>query len=253
MASDRIDLVEGSFLTEEYGENVEAVRIAIVHLSKSETPIFENALAKSIVPEPGASLNNDSPNVKVFRRTPKIVGLDGSNVTVQVTVEYQIQRPESDAPNPLRGGASLTQIETAKGRDGSQITVTHDGDTQGGQISVLVAQANFSREIIEQTDDPEAIQNEWIGKVNLNQWKGGSPRTWICSDVQYELVERNDSGTDRYSFTYSFEQSDNPDGWDPTVVYQNADGTIPEGLVDGDGIKTIEWYEEKDFNTKFSS
>jgi len=236
---------------EEYGLITEATMVIVQDGVTGSTigDVLVNALNHVDVPQPGAALALGVPNVRVESRTPKVVGQDGSTYTVRIDVAYRLQRPSSEAQYSLRGGATLNQITTQTDRDGNPITLGYDGDTVRAEVTVPVVANHFSREIIEATDDPDDLIAEWINHVNENIWHGGDPGEWLCSHIEYELIDRLASPK-RYRFVYEFER--NPDGHLYTVVWKDSEGNIPIDVVEGEGIKDIPWHPERKFSDKFA-
>jgi hypothetical protein len=163
----------------------------------------------------------------------------------------------------LRGGTALKQVTTAKDRQGNQIIVEHtwpaddDDDhknktqTQGGEISVLVPMSTVYGEFIEANASPGVITKAWAGHVNEDTWLGGAPRTWMCTSAKFELADFNTSPR-TYRFAFEFEYDDQ--GWDndTTAVFVDPrTGKPAADLVEGAGIKKIQYYPARNFGNTF--
>jgi hypothetical protein len=141
-----------------------------------------------------------------------------------------------------RGSAKLVQKTTYKNRDGTQLTVTHNGDTQGASAVVMVPQATVSISRIESGILPLDAAEAILGKLNRFAWNG-EPQVWLSTGVDFESTD----GGVQWAMTYEF-QKDSDGDWNPTIVYVDKDGKIPSDLVADSGIKVIDWYEEYDYN-----
>lgn len=166
----------------------------------------------------------------------------------------------------LRGGSGLKQVVTELDREGNPITVQHtwpadskavypDGspkagttETQGGSIRVNVPTSDLSVVIFRATNAPGVFQRQIVGKVNATTWQGGAARTVLCTGAPFELV---DEAQDPYIYRFTLNFAHDPETWDndTTVRFIDAStGQPPADLVDGTGIKSIEYYEAVDFN-----
>lgn len=246
-------------LVEDAGEVVEARVVTMIEGVTGEPgyapgDYLSNALLAAGVPRPGERLNDTTlRNVRCVQRSPRILAwteIGGGVKTCQVRVEsvFTLWRPIEEAQFPIRGSASLTMIRTALDRDGLPILVEYDGETIRAEIDVLQPQQHEIRELLEATENPRVLANQWINHVNAASWGGGAPREWLCRHVDYECVDTTSSPRE-YLFRYEFEW--NPTGWVYTVAYRDADGNIPADVEEGIGIRDIHWHRERDFSEKF--
>lgn len=169
----------------------------------------------------------------------------------------------------LRGRASMKQIVTEKDRSGTAITVEHtwpaddkgvypDGtrkagttERQGGTIRVLYPMKVLEGGFALNTSNPDGITDSYIGRVNSSSWRNGGPREWLCTNVEYELID-NSQSPPLYNFTFTFERDDQTWDNDTTAVFEDpATGNPPVDLIDGVGIKQIAYYPEKNFGDDF--
>lgn len=240
------ELVEGASLTEIAGV-IEAATL-IFPVTETVSPIFENALAQAGLPQPGDKLNNANPNVKVIRRIPVIVGIDGAVITLKVSIDYELQRPDEPARFPLRGGASLQQTQTSKRKDGTTIIVTSAAEgaaTQVATVNVFQATQNIAFERVIATPFPSVRAKEFIDKVNDATFLSEPRGTWLCTAVPFDIVDESESPP-RYRFTYELEND--PNGWGSSVGFKKDDGTFEEGtFVD------VEHKEETSFSLLMKS
>lgn len=240
--------IEGSAVTDEAGEIVSASASIITSTAGITIgQVFANVLANPLVPQIGDALDASIPDVKCVRRTPTIVGLEGGFWHCKVICEYTLQRPTLQAL-PVRGGSSLTQIRTQVDGSGNPILVTYKDKTVQVTVDVPDHRGQFAIEITESTNDPWDIANDWVNHINEQAWRGGFAREWLCTNVQYQLLNVNVNPR-LWTFNYEFEY--NPHGYVYTAVYEDQDGNRPADLVDGTGIIDVLWHPERDFSTKF--
>ena len=252
-------LIPESRIVEEFGEIAEAVMVHVVGPINASSigHLFAQAAVAPGIPQPGASLDVVYfPNVRCEIRTPRVVSWDGMAGNVRMECVFRLQRPQQEAQYPLRGGSSLNQVTTEVDRNDNRIVLEWDNpDTEKTEysypdVTVQVIHGHFSREIVEQADNPDAIVAEWVSHVNAADWRmPGDAGEWLCSDVQYELVDRF-TEPKRYRFNFEFERK--PGGWKYTVRFLK-DGEDPGDLIEGVGVKDIEWHDPKDFTTKFAA
>jgi len=253
-------LIQDSYVTEEFGEIVEAVMVHVVGPMNASSigHLFAQAAVAPGIPQPGDWLDGTYfPNVRCEIRTPRVISWDGAAGNVRMECVFRLQRPPQEAQYPLRGGSTLNQVTTKKDRNDVPIVLEwYNPDTEKTEVTVpdVTVQeihGHFYREIVEQTDNPDAIVAEWVSHVNAADWRlPGDMGEWLCSDVQYELIDRY-AQPKRYRFQFEFERQ--PGGWVYTVRLVNKDGVVPDDLIEGVGIKDIEWHWPKDFSTKFAA
>ena len=199
----------------------------------------------------------------------------GSSITVNGSVRYLVGRkPKMTESHDLaevdlfyeggtvaggstgevsRGGdVALSQIRSKYDREGNEIVVQL-GDaifvrTQRAEISVLMPEAAPWIETIEATSDPDALAAQWAGRVNSSAWRGKEAGKWIVARVRWREITAN-----LWRFFWQFQESSEDAGWLPVVAYIDPEtNRMPEGLVEGTGIKTIPWYYTINFNSKFA-
>lgn len=244
------NIVEGASITEVAGVIEAATQIMFV--TETDSPLFESALAQEGVPKAGDKLNDANENVRVIRRIPIVVGIDAkqspTEFLLKISIDYELQRPDAPAPYPLRGGASLQQIQTSKQRDGTPLTVTSataGAEPQVATANVLQPQMNISFDRVISTPFPSTHADKYIGKVNDATFLAKPARTWLCTAVPFEIVDESKSPP-RYRFTYELEN--NPETWDESVGFKKDDGTFEEGT----SLEVV-WHEEISFTTIMQS
>lgn len=247
-ATAKLDMMRDLSLTEEAGQLTELRRACSVFVPTNSSGVFDDALAA--LPAPGATITTSQTNLKLetreLRIADRVKGHDAYHV--ESTLTYRLQ--PSAADRPVRGGASLTQIETGKDRAGTALTVVDNGDTQCATIVVLIPRGYHTMEIVEATDTPEQVVKDWIGRVNSATWRGGDARTWMVTDAQYECVD-NKASPKKYRFVYTFEY--NQDTWDISYWYKVQGTGRPPSTLNTSNYKTLQWYQTAAFSSKFST
>ena len=268
-----VDTLKDATLTEVNGEVVSARTAAFVAMEEDDS--FQDAMSQDGVPQPGDSLNSTTEkNVVVVRRSPKVVGrteIDGVEYPlVKIDIEYELVREddggseaepleEAKTQYALRGGASIRQDTTTKDRDGTTLKLKYanaaDGATvQVSEVTVFKVENFFEREIVEATNDPDSIVEDFVNKVNSVTFRGLAAGKWLCTSVTYTLHNAKSSPKE-YRFTYRFESSADDNGWTYQALWKE-DGKVPSDVADGSspfGILSVNWHAEKDFTQKFGS
>ena len=89
---------------------------------------------------------------------------------------------------------------------------------QGGEITVPFPQGNFQLSgYIKLVGNPYILANQFIAKINQEAWMGQNAFTWICSEVQWDIMDVKNR---LYRFGFEFQY--NIDTWNPTVVFIDA-------------------------------
>ena len=238
------DLRESITISERAGIIREVKRKAIKAGSWTTIPgAFTVVAADTNIPVVGDTLTLDGQTLYLEDRDFTIK--DGKFIEIEMTY----RRQEVDEFT-FRGSTALQQITTQFDSGGNQISVSHNGVTQGGSVDVLAPGSTLELEFVTASASPGSVSTDWTGKVNSATWQGGAAGTWICTSVNFEPVDQV-AATPKYRFNFTFEYRD--DGWDPSVVFIDPEtGEPPDGLVDGTGVKTVTYYATKDFNTPFS-
>jgi hypothetical protein len=115
---------------------------------------------------------------------------------------------------------------------------------QGGEINVPFPQRNFQCQGIINTDTPQQVCDQFIRCINVNNWLGQPPLTWICSEVTFEMISNPVVFLNTtYKFTFEFQY--NEDTWDPTVVFNDQRTGRPPAdveaatLEDPNGVENL--------------
>jgi len=226
---------------ERAGNIEELVRVAkITNLASFDSGTIEDFL--SGLPAVGSSHPTISEMVLEDR---EVQAVSASAATVNLIYRWH----RTTANWVAHGTASLYQAPRQKDINGTQITVSHDGDIRGMEVSGFFPQETIVIEVVEETNTPEAGARAFLNKLNSVIWLGDPILTWFCSDVDYSPRIETTSPqfwNMRYTFQY------NPETFDQWVAYKLPDGTLPQGLVLGTGLKQVAVHEIVDFNTKFA-
>ena len=231
---------------EEIAGRIESVQTAI-HV-ENLTPTtdlaakIQQALGTSGLPVNGDVLTINSQEVVLERRNVQM----SSESAEDAMVSLVYRRQEAGDSITWRGGTALQQITTELDINGLPITVTHNGVSQGGEINVLEAQSTLIGDPVVETNSPGVISQSWAGRVASNAWEGGQPGEWLCESVTFEPVDLT-SDPNRYRLTFTMRRK--AGGWQPSAVYVDPEtDRPPPDLVEGQSIKTVEWYPSKDFD-----
>lgn len=227
----------------------------VAGLTDGDSGILGTALGSTAIPSYGDAAT-DYPNLIAVRRNAAILHKD----KVRVEVEYEA-KGDSHSAFWWRGSGTLRQKQSQVDGTGAAVTVSHtfpsdDPDyggqgaqTQGGDVTVSVPGYELTARGVVSRYVPEALAMAWETTVNLYYWRGGPPRTWCCVNVEHEP---HDMGTTppKWMFTFSFQYD--PDGWDPVAAYVDPrTGRPPANLIEGVGIKRVEWHRAIDFGILF--
>ena len=248
-----IDIIEDARLREENGIVVEVVRVAIIKdVALPPTPkdyILKSALATLGIPAHGAS---HPFHTGLFVRRREVTAMGHAIARVMLFYERDdVGQPAGDTVL-ISGGTAVEQIETALDRAGNQITVTHGGIPQGGEIHPFEARDSITLTWTEQSAAPGALTRAYTNKVNTGPWQFdgfAAARTWHVAEFTFELADGK-RVPPLYRMQASFRHND--DGIDPQIVYIDPEtGRPPAGLVANVGYKTIQWYDAVDFDNIF--
>lgn len=215
----------------------------------------------STLPQP------DYSSLTLTERDPKISENDPGVVDVTLKYEHILDGPNQQLINPTnglifgRGRSSIVQKKTNFFRlngnpnapryailtaytypQGDQRVVALRAVDpanlprtviQGGEVDLPFPQGNFSFQGVIYTENPWSIKQQFINCINDSVWLGEPAFTWICSEVQWDVL--NVYGNFQSilpSYRFSFEFQNNPDGWNPEVVYIDPDTHRPPGDID---------------------
>lgn len=221
------------------------------------TPIqvLADALAATGLPGTAGSLvvtiGAVTKSLGVSTRTPKVD--NGSNDTAEVEIAYTEDDMIVAGYGPVirEFDSSLEQINTdldeanlrlkIAGSSYAFITVAFGTATQQVQVTRLAPRATkvFTRE---ETVDPEANQNAFIGKTNSGTFGSWAIGTGLC----VRIAARN-PGDGKWTTVYQFAKRD--EGWKQFGRYTFSNGSFPPNASPGNGIIEVTVQGSADFNT----
>ena len=255
-----IDIIENARWVEEQGKVLEISRVAILHGltippgfpgTQPRDAILRAALDESELPQP----NDRHPiETALILRHRRVNALGPTMVHVELIYKLPggLEQPQPFQNMHISGSASIEQITASFDRDGTQITVEHNGDVQGGQVDITEARQEENFTGIIASANPGALLRVYANKVNSATFLGISPGFWFCPGVSWESEDLSlDIPTWRVGFQFRLRDGDILP-WDPRVVYIDAEtGQPPSDLQDGIGFKIIPWYFSINFNNIF--
>lgn len=166
---------------------------------------------------------------QVYPQDYTTVGQRGKPITVKHTF------PDGTNSHQDEDGVTL-----AADRDFAGQTIE-----QGGQVNVFTPQETTTFRGLYPTSAPAYIRRQMRRTVNRYTWNGRPSGTWLCTKADYEYRDIEASPP---IVEFVFEFQENPEGWDPDVIYvDQRTGKPPPGLVEGVGFKTLEVYQRRDF------
>jgi hypothetical protein len=221
--------------------------------------ILQAALNDADVPQPLSVLEGDSfSNLVLESRHVKLIERDKG--TAEITLNYRhvletqyINDQQAIDSTTLYGRMRCT-IQQAPSNFYPDYSTTPPGEIQivlqhtypaddhdwknktfkqGGQIQATTPQRSYRFGGFYDTTTPDTYASGIIACVNSLTWKGQDPRTWLCTEVAWEIIKAG-----RYRF--DFEMQHNVFGWDETAVFiDSRTGRPPPGLVKDVGYKKI--------------
>lgn len=217
-------------------------------LTASGVPVYDDQLAESRYA-----------NIAVRRRVVRFV--DNGTFDVDVFYEKYENRLDSLQLDTIlvEFSGAVQQVTSNLDRDDQIQEVSHtwpadDPDasyasqtlTQGGEFTFLQAQKTVRVRGRKQASRIWLLVNGMVGKINSVAFVGGAVDTWLCTRVDARPADV--SGTPIYDFEAEFQY--NPDGWQPQIIYRDPrTGAPPPDLVANTGYKTVNKYEEADFES----
>jgi len=241
----KLDLIDGARVVERNGVVEELDRVVRVN----DITTYDSGTILDFFAEGGVPVAGDQhPDLAALILEDRNIRRVASASYAELVLTYRRHRTTADYI--LQGAVSAQQKTRYKDSGGTLITVTHDGDTIGASISADEAMTAVATTIVEATNTPGTVAQQWGNTVNSSSWAGGAAGTWRCTNVAFAPAILTISPT-KWHMTYSFVY--NAEGWQPTVAYiDSSTGRPPNNLVDGVGIKDITHYTTLDFNTKFA-
>ena len=153
-------------------------------------------------------------------------------------------------PTPKYNGETSTiEMQSEVDKTGTQVKLQYDGVDHGVSFPVRIPETRLVVTRYEQGIAPGAVSQTLVGKLNASTWQGGSPGTWMCTGVTFSPAHPAlvNVWSMRYEFAY-LDSPHTPEGHQPRVAYVDpTTGKPPDDLVDGQSIKTIDFYDTFNF------
>lgn len=247
---DRIDTLDASEVNGVIRSLTRVVRIT--GLTNTDYNILYDALADLDVPQQGDILPGIGfEQLVLARRSVKLLPDDPGSVDVTLFYEHLLDGSNQNLFKP-QGGILYGKVSCSVQQKQTNFYVPNRGSIpqqpaqlivlghtfpkedpdfplqyyeQGGEINVMIPQENRKFEGYVDTTAPWFIKDNLIATINTDIWAGRGPTEWMCTDVQYDIVD-----TTRYNFKFEFQH--NPDTWDPTAVFVDSrTSRPPPGLL----------------------
>jgi len=257
------DLVNTINVVEQEGVVVSMTRVFMVTgLTATGLPTpQQQAFVASGIPQHGDSAPGNT-NLKVHQRTYEMVR--DTPTAAMVTVDY---KTVADWANSFvfSGGSSIQQRQTDVDRLGNRIILSWTypsdykdialrGEVYTTAINETVTESNLTLTATGSlyVDYPNIISLDWSNKVNSTFWAGAPPYYWKCSGCTFRGRDIGLGRAHLWEFDWTFEY--HPQSWAIVAKIRDPDtGNVPDDVVDGVGIKTVDWYYTKDFNSLFGN
>jgi hypothetical protein len=163
------------------------------------------------------------------------------------------------------GGASLQQKQTDVDYYGNRISLSYTypndypNEELRGQVYTTAINETVSVPHLTMTatgslyvEYPNEIALTWLNKVNSTFWAGAPPYYWLCTACNFRGRDIGLGRAHLWEFDWTFEF--NPESWIVVAKIRDPNtGTIPDDVVDGVGVKTVDWYQPYDFNIIFGN
>lgn len=256
MAVAFIDRVDNLSLVERHGAVRSLTRKVRVIINPAENPkdFSVLTLALSVVPLPFSTLATAGyANLVLIERSPQLAENDPNVVDVILKYDHILDGPNQILQNPNtgflfgKGKCSITEKSTnffypngvqndadpTANRVQLQTAYTYEKGNQGvtgfivdpqypqtifqgGEMTIPYPQANFQMQGVLETDDPFSVGWNFIARINDERWLGRPAFTWICSEVQFDVID-----VVKPLYRFSFEFQYNVDTWNPTIAFND--------------------------------
>lgn len=117
-------------------------------------------------------------------------------------------------------------------------------DVQLGQFKVVFPQATYQITGWLDVNDPSVVENYYLAKINNHAWLGKPAETWLCTEVQYQLMGARSPDVINFArYQFSFEFQYKSDGWQPGIVYIDKDtNRPPQDVIDSIPVAVTGYY-----------
>lgn len=258
------DLINTISVVEEEGVVVSMTRqFMVTGLTPTglPTPMDQALFLTSGVPQHGNAAPGNT-NLRVMRRSYEMVR-DTPSAGI-VTVEY---KTIADVANSFifSGGSSIQQKQTDVDYYGNRIQLswTYPSDypdenlrgkvyTTAMNESVTVPHLTMTATGSLFVNYPNEISLRWINKVNSTFWAGAPAGYWLCTACNFRGRDVGFARAHLWEFDWTFEF--NPESWFVVAKIRDPQtGNVPDDVVDGVGVKSVDWYQPLNFNEIFGN
>lgn len=177
----------------------------------------------------------------------------------RLTLTYRLLDPSEEIPDDsaqalISVGGTTQFVRTTQDFAGNDITVEHifiDTDSAGKQTvdqRTQVVEVDVQRSLVtyqfsrREEDAPDTKSGTYRDKINRTTFLGEPPKTMFCSRLDGQSTD----GGKSYNVNYEFIRKS--DTWDAVVTFIDDDGRPPQDLIEGAGRRTIQVYQQADFN-----
>lgn len=207
------------------------------------------------------AMGSQHPNVTdlyVTRKAVRMITQDEAEVVVSYSVPEIEDTAQGDAasfPVRIRVSSAVQGVTTNVDKNGALLSVSHilQQQEQGtGKVHTQNIQQVGTVEIQrpatvvsitrQELGNPAPIAAAYTGFVNRLAFMGAAAREWLCTSIEGE----SNDGEQSYTVTYTF--TNKPGSWDATITaIDPATGQPYPNLIEGVGIRDVSLYPEKDF------
>ncbi len=225
------------------------------------TPNDQALYLTSGVPQHGDAAPGNT-NLRVWQRTYTMA--QDTPTAAIIDVEY---KTVADYANSFifSGGSSIQQKQTDVDFFGNRIALSYTypagypntelaGETLTPSIdeTVTVPHLTMTATGSLYVDYPNQIALDWINTINSTVWAGAPPGYWLCTACNFRGRDVGLGRAHLWEFDWTFEF--NPESWYVIAKYRSPDtGKVPDDVVDGVGVKAVDWYRPKNFNEIFGN
>lgn len=263
-----IDHVDTLDMEEVNGAITSVTRLArVIGLVNTDYTILWTALEAAGVPPYHSTLPEVTvPGVNPFsglvltRRSARLHNDDRGTVDATLKYEHLLAGPNQQLQQPrsgviyTKGKCSIREkatnffypfgvhsgIVNGTAVEQQRLTVAHqygnstseNGELAGlfkeqvGEIKVPFPESNIQFQGVVTILNPVAYAYKFIAAINRFAWQSQPELTWLISEVSWEILRPD---TNLYKF--GFEMQNNPDGWDPDIVYIDSRTNLPPSDV----------------------
>lgn len=212
------------------------------------------AIGSSDVPAYGEEWPSEGAGLFAKEHSAQIVGRstgDNPEWIVQVSVRF-VHAEELLTEWQLTFRTSMEQVETLRDYAGNLLAIgfTDSEETVYPPVTVPVDALKAVGELqavkVVETENPLALVDTWINKINSDEFLGVAAKKLLCTEVSFE---RFSGYADRHLMRFTFLLK--PETWDQVITFVGADGLIPEGVSIGNGQAVVQIYSSLAYSSTY--